>query len=264
MTALNERGCMNRTKACLAVAGVTAGIACAPAAHSNLMLSGTVNGANFCASDNNIPCNFGTQLSDTSATIGILGLGSSATPVMLNGVSILGSVQTQVIGPPGILNSTSLTILNLNNTPASATVAVSGTGFAGPSTEAFLAGSGTWQSAIGSSIALAWYNDPLNSQGAETSTDTPGQLLSTFSDTATLLVDSFSTAQGPIAVNNVGPYSMTFTFALNLVGGGSLISRGQNEVELNTPVPEPETYAMLLAGLGLVGFVARRRNQKAA
>ncbi|OZA36288.1 MAG: hypothetical protein B7X87_14305 [Hydrogenophilales bacterium 17-64-34] len=26
-----------------------------------------------------------------------------------------------------------------------------------------------------------------------------------------------------------------------------------------TAVPEPETYAMLLAGLGLVGFVARRR-----
>ena len=27
-----------------------------------------------------------------------------------------------------------------------------------------------------------------------------------------------------------------------------------------TPVPEPETYAMLLAGLGLVGAVARRRQ----
>ena len=29
-------------------------------------------------------------------------------------------------------------------------------------------------------------------------------------------------------------------------------------------VPEPETYAMLLAGLGLMGFAARRRKQKAA
>jgi hypothetical protein len=29
-------------------------------------------------------------------------------------------------------------------------------------------------------------------------------------------------------------------------------------------VPEPETYAMLLAGLGLLGFAARRRKQKAA
>jgi hypothetical protein len=30
------------------------------------------------------------------------------------------------------------------------------------------------------------------------------------------------------------------------------------------PVPEPETYAMLLAGLGFVSFVARRRKQKLA
>ena len=26
-------------------------------------------------------------------------------------------------------------------------------------------------------------------------------------------------------------------------------------------VPEPETYAMMLAGLGLMGFVARRRKE---
>jgi hypothetical protein len=31
-----------------------------------------------------------------------------------------------------------------------------------------------------------------------------------------------------------------------------------------SPVPEPETYAMLLAGLGLMGFVARRRRNTLA
>jgi len=29
-----------------------------------------------------------------------------------------------------------------------------------------------------------------------------------------------------------------------------------------SPIPEPETYAMLLAGLGLMGFIARRRKTR--
>ncbi|MDP3217955.1 MAG: FxDxF family PEP-CTERM protein, partial [Deltaproteobacteria bacterium] len=29
---------------------------------------------------------------------------------------------------------------------------------------------------------------------------------------------------------------------------------------ITTPVPEAETYAMMLAGLGLIGFAVRRRS----
>lgn len=47
--------------------------------------------------------------------------------------------------------------------------------------------------------------------------------------------------------------------------GAYQIRVGINESPNNpiTPVPEPETYAMMLAGLGLLGFVAGRRKQKA-
>jgi hypothetical protein len=37
-------------------------------------------------------------------------------------------------------------------------------------------------------------------------------------------------------------------------------SGGGSESFINTPVPEAETYAMMLAGLGLVGFMGARRN----
>lgn len=50
--------------------------------------------------------------------------------------------------------------------------------------------------------------------------------------------------------------------------GGSFASIGaqpQNKLKFEfaaAPVPEPETYALMLAGLGLVGFVARRRQPR--
>lgn len=42
---------------------------------------------------------------------------------------------------------------------------------------------------------------------------------------------------------------------------GELVEGGQLYV-VSMPVPEPESYAMFLAGLGLMGAVARRRNKK--
>lgn len=43
---------------------------------------------------------------------------------------------------------------------------------------------------------------------------------------------------------------------------GSLFSDTIPTTTITRSIPEPETYAMLLAGLGLMGFVARRRQQR--
>jgi hypothetical protein len=54
-------------------------------------------------------------------------------------------------------------------------------------------------------------------------------------------------------------------YAVNVYGGGSMPSGSAGRYDLTlsiptAPVPEPETYAMLMAGLGMLGFVARRRK----
>ena len=58
---------------------------------------------------------------------------------------------------------------------------------------------------------------------------------------------------------SAGQYHIDFTGTLTGNDGGAYLAA----LHL-APVPEPETYAMLLAGLGLMGGIARRRNNKAA
>ena len=56
------------------------------------------------------------------------------------------------------------------------------------------------------------------------------------------------------------------SYALNVLGYATGASGGfyaGGFIAETAPVPEPETYALMLAGLGLVGFVASRRKLRA-
>lgn len=46
----------------------------------------------------------------------------------------------------------------------------------------------------------------------------------------------------------------------NRIPGGTMRGTFPNSQTITAAVPEPETYAMLMAGLGLIGFIARRRK----
>lgn len=48
---------------------------------------------------------------------------------------------------------------------------------------------------------------------------------------------------------------------LNLYKDQNFTQISQDQLYMTTPVPEPETYAMMLAGLGLIGVIARRRRK---
>jgi len=75
-------------------------------------------------------------------------------------------------------------------------------------------------------------------------------LLASFNDAAN------TTMANGLSLNANQPYLLTVT------GTTKTLSSGVTAIAAS--VPEPQTYAMLLAGLGLVGAVARRRRGTAA
>ena len=75
-----------------------------------------------------------------------------------------------------------------------------------------------------------------------------------------------SVAQGWLnAIQVPNTIAVTPLYALHSIGGGTGKGiDGTITQDLLTPVPEPETYAMFLAGLGMMGAVARRRGARKA
>jgi uncharacterized protein YjiK len=85
-------------------------------------------------------------------------------------------------------------------------------------------------------------------------------------DRAGNIISSFDLS-GVLAHNGIEGVTVDENGVIYLVA--EQIQDGSNGLDLNpksqlivlTPVPEPETYAMLMAGLGLLGFATRRKKQ---
>jgi hypothetical protein len=68
----------------------------------------------------------------------------------------------------------------------------------------------------------------------------------------------------PVSGNALTWFTQGATNAASYSGGTYVMNLtvGSTQHQDLLAIPEPETYAMLLAGLGLMGFVARRRQRK--
>jgi hypothetical protein len=155
--------------------------------------------------------------------------------------------------------------------------------------------------AMGSTAALGVSLGPIDlSSGSASFGNTP--IAGAFVDTATFTVITPSVANASVTAVVNGNQDVDFTsivitgpagsFAFNLLNpdpvelwalpaAGALLSPGTYTLTLTgsnsaaigsyggniavsvaAPVPEPETYTLLLAGLGVLGFIARRRNAR--
>lgn len=113
-------------------------------------------------------------------------------------------------------------------------------------------------------LSLARYDGTRDYQGASGVTQKFGVLNSadsiSYTDAATLAA---FTGAGKLNLDVLGATSVT------VLGSGNFGRSVPTNLDVGVtvtyeytaaPVPEPETYAMLLAGLGLVGAIARRRK----
>jgi len=123
--------------------------------------------------------------------------------------------------------------------------------------QARFAFSGTTTTVSKPGVALA--TGTLTSGSVSTSNGAPSaNALVTF--TPTLLGNSFFASPAPFSMSAETSFTNTVSQVLD-IPGGFRIRQGGGSFNFVLPVPEPETYAMLLAGLAAIGFVAKRRKR---
>ncbi|WP_158081292.1 FxDxF family PEP-CTERM protein [Rhodoferax fermentans] len=94
-------------------------------------------------------------------------------------------------------------------------------------------------------------------------TNLDGNLIASFNDKAnSALGNAYTLLAGQSYVLTVTGVTKALTSGVNGSLSIKVRSGSVSFMPAVTPVPEPESWAMLLAGLGFVGFVARRRARK--
>jgi hypothetical protein len=105
------------------------------------------------------------------------------------------------------------------------------------------------------------FGGPMNAVGAFVADSSPlgGFSIELFNGTTSL--GNISVGSRTLPDSFIGIVSTTSFTSAKFYAASSGDSWGLDNLEV-AAVPEPETYAMLMAGLGLLGFMARRRKQQ--
>jgi len=221
-------------------------LAAAPiAAEARLQLSIGVGAATFTCFDGQLSCDVSggaNNLLTIDQTVG--------------GAFVQLTLAQSTFGAHNTLQLSSSNIENTSAAPLTVTLLASDTGFAAPASFINNSGSLTFNANVGApNSTLSFFADVLNRQGANP-TNTPGALIESVSGHALTDPDSFSgSLVSPF--DATGPFSMTEGAALVLRGDGSVTGFNQ---AMESGVPEPATWAMLLLGFGLMWLGAVRKR----
>jgi PEP-CTERM motif len=176
---------------------------------------------------------------------------------------IIGTVaaSSSAPGDDNLQFSTSL-IQNSGATLGHLTAIVGDTNFIGPVNDVRESASLTFNNATGSGAStLRFFADPANGQPAGVGLNVPGVQLFSTSGTPSSNPDSFAGTANSL-FNASGLFSMTET--ANLALGPSSSITGFNESMQSSAIPEPSTWAMLIAGFTGLAFLGYRRRMLAA
>jgi hypothetical protein len=232
----------------LVTTAILSAIAASPA-YARLQLSISANGSTFSCFDGQLSCDV------SGGANNLLTIDQS-----VGGAFVQLTLAQSSFGAPNELQLSSSNIENLSGAPITISLVAGDTGFAAPVTFVRDSGSLTFNNAVGSGpSSLSFWADPLNTQGANP-LNTPGSLLETVSGTPTTNPDSFA-GSNIAAFSALAPFSMTESASLALTTGGSITGFNQ---AMETGVPEASTWAMLMAGFGLLGLFGVFRSRQRA
>ena len=217
-------------------------------AHATLQLSIGAGGSVFTCSDGELSCD------QSGGAKNLLTVDTS-----IGGAFVQLTLTQSTFGKVNELQLSSSNIENLTGAPLTVTLLASDTGFDSPVRFIENSGSLTFNSNVGApDSTLSFFADPLNRQGANP-TNTPGSLLESVSGAAATDPDSFSGSR-LAAFDANAPFSMTEGAALVLRSDGSVTGFSQS---MQSGVPEPSTWAMLIIGAAALAWAGLRRAKSA-